>query len=222
MTPRIASMGGEPDRRGRSVTEELPWEHQGAPVEPTPAPPDEADPAARRIRTAVDGTLRLDPRQPRDGDAPEVARSGSERAAPEWSVPGWSPGEWSQAPREDAAGATSRRHLREMRGAPVEVAPAPLARPPLTQPPLTQDPLAQPPVARNPAHSGPARPAPAVPPAPAVHVLPPVADPCWRSQWSPGVPPPWPPSASSAPPSFGGPPTGELEVYGLNRRDVQR
>jgi len=31
-----------------------------------------------------------------------------------------------------------------------------------------------------------------------------------------GGPPP------SAPPSFGGPPTGELEVYGLNRRDVQR
>src|SRR3954471_3009595 len=116
-----------------------------------------------------------------------------------------------------------------MRGGPVEVAPAPLARPPLTQPPLTQDPLAQPPVARNPAHSGPARPASAVGPAPAVRVLPPVAGPSRPAPWSADVPPPWPPSASgsggpppSAPPSFGGLPTGELEVYGLNRRDVQR
>ncbi|HYJ74256.1 MAG TPA: hypothetical protein VEV65_01590, partial [Kineosporiaceae bacterium] len=199
------------------MTEELPWDAQGGSTEPPPVPPDHAGPTRGRIRTAVDGTLRLDPREARTDDPPEILLPRADRSVPEWSVPGWSPGEWSQEPRgesrEDGSGTTSRRQLREMRRAPAGEPPPPLDLPATGGAPADPAPAGFPP-------------ADAVPPATR-------ADP--SAPWSADTPPPWQhatpatdpapgpfPSSRSAPPPPAGPSTGELEVYGLSRRDVQR
>jgi Putative peptidoglycan binding domain len=200
------------------VTEELPWESPGGSAEPPPVPPDRAGPARGRLRTAVDGTLRLDPREPRADDPPEILLPRADRSVPEWSVPGWSPGEWSQEPRgesrEDGSATTSRRQLREMGVAPAaEGPPAPL----------------------DPAPTGGASVDPAPAGLPAADAVPPAARADRPAPWSADTRPRWTdaapaaepapgpfPSSRSAPPPPAGPSTGELEVYGLSRREVQR